>query len=167
MKEQTWHITSQIIWNKLLIMCIFVYSIYKTCSLRPGSLNLLPVYEFTFSSLHIRWLVVLRINVDLAIFRPYLDLEAGDNQFWKFKWRGRESNPSPLAPQVKSLTSWPPLLPKKFAYSFLHSLGWYQLYKLSRAVWKTSYSMNNSRAQLDLQIRGCSRYPLRHGSDWQ
>ena len=26
------------------------------------------------------WLVVFRINVDLAIFQPYLDLEAGDNQ---------------------------------------------------------------------------------------
>ena len=26
------------------------------------------------------WLVVLRINVDLAIFQPHLDLEAGDNQ---------------------------------------------------------------------------------------
>ena len=26
------------------------------------------------------WLVVLRINVDFAIFQPYLDLEAGDNQ---------------------------------------------------------------------------------------
>ena len=25
------------------------------------------------------WLVVLRINVDLAIFQPYLDLKAGDN----------------------------------------------------------------------------------------
>ena len=25
------------------------------------------------------WLVVLRINVNLAIFQPYLDLEAGDN----------------------------------------------------------------------------------------
>ena len=30
---------------------------------------------------------------------------------WKFKWRGRESNPSPLAPQTKSLTTRPPLLP--------------------------------------------------------
>ena len=29
------------------------------------------------------WLVVLRINVDLAIFQPYLDLEAGDNQSLK------------------------------------------------------------------------------------
>ena len=30
--------------------------------------------------LYIGWLVVLRINVDLAIFQPYLDLEAGDDQ---------------------------------------------------------------------------------------
>ena len=35
-----------------------------------------------------------RINVDLAIFKPYPDLEAGDNNLWKFKWRGRESNVS-------------------------------------------------------------------------
>ena len=33
----------------------------------------------------IRWLVVLRINVDLAIFQPYLDLEAGDNQSLKIQ----------------------------------------------------------------------------------
>ena len=51
------------------------------------------------------------INVDLAILQPYLDLEAGDNQSLKFKWRGRESNPGPLAPQAKSLTTLPPLLP--------------------------------------------------------
>ena len=56
-------------------------------------------------------LVVLRINVDLAIFQPYLDLEAGDNQSLKLKWQGRESNPGPLAPQAKSLTTQPPLLP--------------------------------------------------------
>ena len=30
------------------------------------------------------WLVVL-INVDIAIFRPYLDLEAGDNQSLKIQ----------------------------------------------------------------------------------
>ena len=29
--------------------------------------------------------VVLRINVDLAIFQPYLDLEAGDNQSLKIQ----------------------------------------------------------------------------------
>ena len=31
------------------------------------------------------WLVVLRINDDLAIFQPYLDLEAGDNQCLKIQ----------------------------------------------------------------------------------
>ena len=31
------------------------------------------------------WLVVLRVNVDLAIFQPYLDLEAGDNQSLKIQ----------------------------------------------------------------------------------
>ena len=29
--------------------------------------------------------VILRINVDLAIFQPYLDLEAGDNQSLKIQ----------------------------------------------------------------------------------
>ena len=33
----------------------------------------------------IGWLVVLRINVDLAIFQPYLNLEAGDNQSLKIQ----------------------------------------------------------------------------------
>ena len=32
-------------------------------------------------------------------------------QSLKFKWRGRESNPGPLAPQAKSLTTRPPPLP--------------------------------------------------------
>ena len=31
------------------------------------------------------WLVVFRINVDLAIFQQYLDLEAGDNQSLKIQ----------------------------------------------------------------------------------
>ena len=59
------------------------------------------------------WLVVLRIFVALAIFQPYRDFEAGDNQSLKFKWRGGESNPGPLAPQAKSLTTLtrPPPLP--------------------------------------------------------
>ena len=43
------------------------------------------------------WLVVLRIYVVLAVFQPYHDLEAGDNQSLKFKWRDRESNPVPLS----------------------------------------------------------------------
>ena len=60
--------------------------------------------------LHVGWLVALRI-VALAVFQPYSDLEAGDNQSLKFKWRGGESNPRPLAPQAKSLTTRPPPLP--------------------------------------------------------
>ena len=56
------------------------------------------------------WLVVLRIYVALVVFQPYRDLEAGDNQSLKFKWRGGESNPGPLAPQAKSLTTRPLLL---------------------------------------------------------
>ena len=57
------------------------------------------------------WLVVLRIYVALVVFQPHRDLEAGDNQSLKFKWRGGESNPGPLVPQAKILTTQPPLLP--------------------------------------------------------
>ena len=56
------------------------------------------------------WLVVLRIYVATAVFQPYRDLEAGDNQSLKIQVGGRESNPSPLAPQAKSLTTRSPLL---------------------------------------------------------
>ena len=57
-------------------------------------------------------MVVLRINVDLAIFQPYLDLEAGDNQSLKIQVaRPGIEPPGPLAPQAKSLTTRPPLLP--------------------------------------------------------
>ena len=38
-------------------------------------------------------------------------LGAGDNQSLKFKWRGGESKPGPLAPQAKSLTTRPSPLP--------------------------------------------------------
>ena len=59
----------------------------------------------------VEWLVVLRIYVALAVFQPYRDLETGDNQSLKFKWRGRESNPGHLALQAKSLITRPPPLP--------------------------------------------------------
>ena len=35
----------------------------------------------------------IEIYVAVAVFQPYRDLEAGDNQSLKFKWRGAESNP--------------------------------------------------------------------------
>ena len=38
---------------------------------------------FTCIEWFIGWLVVLRIYVALAIFQPYRDLEAGDNQSMK------------------------------------------------------------------------------------
>ena len=57
------------------------------------------------------WLVgCIEDKVALAVFQPYCDSEAGDNQSLKFKWRGGESNPVPLALQAKSLTTRPPLL---------------------------------------------------------
>ena len=60
----------------------------------------------------VRWLVGYIEDFALAVFQPYRDLEAGDYQSFKFKWRGGESNPGPLAPQAKSLTTRPPPLPE-------------------------------------------------------
>ena len=69
----------------------------------PG-LKLNELHDNHKITMLVGWLVVLRIYVVLVVFQPYLDLEAGDNQSLKFKWRGGESNPRPLAPQTKSLT---------------------------------------------------------------
>ena len=60
------------------------------------------------------WLVVLRINVDLAIFQPYLDLEAGDNQSLKIQVARPGIEPRSSRPQAKSLTTTPPLLPSRW-----------------------------------------------------
>ena len=46
--------------------------------------NIMQLLKFSCLR-HKIWLVVLRINVDLAIFQPYLDLEAGDNQSLKIQ----------------------------------------------------------------------------------
>ena len=43
------------------------------------------------------------------------------NHLWKFKWQGRESNSDPLAPQAKSLTTRPPLLPVPLEMSKEHA----------------------------------------------
>ena len=43
--------------------------------------------------LMVGWLVVFLINVDLAIFQPYLDLEAGDNQSLKIQVARRGIEP--------------------------------------------------------------------------
>ena len=44
-----------------------------------------PLLCFKFAVTGFGWLVVLRINVNLAIFQPYLDLEAGDIQSLKIQ----------------------------------------------------------------------------------
>ena len=41
------------------------------------------------------WLVVLRIYIASAVFQPYRDLKAGDNQSLKIQVARRESKPSP------------------------------------------------------------------------
>ena len=46
---------------------------------------LINVTESKLKHRHWLLLVVFRINVDLAIFQPYLDLEAGDNQSLKIQ----------------------------------------------------------------------------------
>ena len=75
----------------------------RRCATRAISIS----YLFVF----VGWLVFFRINVDLAIFQPYLDLEAGDNQSLKIQVVRPGIEPGPLAPQAKSLTTRPPLLP--------------------------------------------------------
>ena len=68
--------------------------------------NLIHRCRMNFST-NTLWLVVSGIYVASAVFQPYRNLKAGDNQSLEFKWRGRESNPRPLAPQAKSLTTRP------------------------------------------------------------
>ena len=51
-----------------------------------------------FKLLLVGWLVVLKIYVASAVFQPYRDLGAGNNQSHKFKSRGEESNHGPVAP---------------------------------------------------------------------
>ena len=51
------------------------------------------------------WLVVFRIYVTSAVFQPYHDLEAGDNQSLKIQVAGPGIKPGPLAPQAKPLTT--------------------------------------------------------------
>ena len=47
------------------------------------SLSIFKLYNSTSSMFMVGLLVVLRINVDLAIFQPYLDLKGGENQSLK------------------------------------------------------------------------------------
>ena len=63
------------LWNS----ASYEYRIMSTC--RGAQFLLIGIPTLGW----IGWLIVLRINVDLAIFQPYLDLEAGDNQSLKIQ----------------------------------------------------------------------------------
>ena len=54
-------------------------------SFPSGQFNTSEFFICNVTVIKIGWLVVLRINVDLAIFQPHLDLEAGDNQSLKIQ----------------------------------------------------------------------------------
>ena len=90
--------------GNLFSVCLNILWVKVFCHMTESDL-------FHFPICLVSWLVVLRIYVDLAVFHQYRDLEAGDNQSLKFKWRDRESNPGPLAPKANSLTPQPLPLP--------------------------------------------------------
>ena len=58
------------------------------------------------SAITVSWLVVLRINVDLAIFQPYLDLEAGDNQSLKIQVARPGIEPRSSCYAIQELNHW-------------------------------------------------------------
>ena len=94
-----WPTILNVLWKPLIIQ-----SLSSVIRLRIG----LKSYRRSWL---VGWLVgCMSIYVALAVFQPYGDLQA-DDQSRKFKWRGEESNPGPLAPQAKSLTTRPPPLP--------------------------------------------------------
>ena len=70
------------------------------------------------------WLVVLKFYVVSVVFQPYCDVGAGYNQSLIFKWWGRESNPGPLAPQAKNLTTRSPPLPRELFYTIKGLSNW-------------------------------------------
>ena len=85
----------------------YVISLYSSINRRHSHSTSASSHLQIFGCL----MVVLRICVASAVFQPYRDLKAEDNQSLKFEWRGRESNPGPFAPHAKSLTTRPPPLP--------------------------------------------------------
>ena len=69
---------------------LIYHSLNKNISISSGNnwnrQVFLNVYQYlTYSKRLVGWLFGLRINVDLAIVQPYIDLEAGDNQSLKIQ----------------------------------------------------------------------------------
>ena len=68
--------------SDVLVVYVWIRSLISVLKLYFVSM---PVWPMSNRQTLLGWLVVLRINVDLAIFQPYLDLEAGDNQSLKIQ----------------------------------------------------------------------------------
>ena len=76
----------------------------------------------------VSWLVVLRINVDLAIFQPYLDLEAGDNQSLKIQVARPGIEPRSSCSASQELNHSATATPVKIGILLvLHNPRWFQL----------------------------------------
>ena len=93
-------------------MNIDIETVLGACDLHRFNRN----YNFVQIIFKVGWLVVLRINVDLAIFQPYLDLEAGDNQSLKIQVArpGIEPRSSCSASQELNHSATTALIPKAF-----------------------------------------------------
>ena len=106
-------------------ICGFFFFCGKVCpadSRHSNGNKLCPSFSRHFS-LDLIWLVGCIEDLRrFSVFQPYRDLEAGDDQYLKLKWRGGESSPGPLAPQAKSLTTGPPPLPRSLMKQNLYSL---------------------------------------------
>ena len=75
------------------------------------------------------WLVVLRITVDLAIFQPYLDLEAGDNQSLKIQVARPGIEPQSSCSACQELNHSATAAPRKMLgeYCFIQIAVYYQM----------------------------------------
>ena len=74
-----------------------------------------------FTRLSFGWLVVLRINVDLAIFQPYLDLEAGDNQSLKIQVARPGIEPRSSCSASQELNHSTTAAPSRLSFQRLHT----------------------------------------------
>ena len=73
--------------------------------------KIISLMDLTSSLLPSSWGVFLRIYICtslLTIFQSYRDLETGDIQSLKFKWRDRESNPGIFSPLARNTFAPPP-----------------------------------------------------------
>ena len=76
--------------------------------------------------------------MSLTIFQSYCNLEVGDTQSLKFKWRDWGSNLGPLALRAKSLTTRPSPLPKTLGKRnavILSTLLLGSVYRSISAIW--------------------------------